>query len=295
MKLERLSENQIRCTLNKADLQDRELMLNELAYGSDKAKELFRDMMEQAADELGFEVNDIPLMIEAIPISPDCLILIITKVEDPEELDTRFSRFSKYTDIEIDDEEDDYNDDYSESSKDDDVSLLESTSSLLDTLSSIVENIEQAKKKSETESNAGFIPLSASLRENAEKNADKSTKKSSDSKSGKNQGKSEKKQAPAAVSYRIFSFQNINDVSKAASMVSSIYQDENTLYKSPIDNLYYLIVKNKKGDIESYQRTCNLLSEYGTNVKGNYAMPYYFSEHFTLIIKKDAIQTLASI
>ena len=36
--------------------------------------------------ELGFEVNDIPLMIEAIPVSPDCLILIITKVEDPEEM-----------------------------------------------------------------------------------------------------------------------------------------------------------------------------------------------------------------
>ena len=311
MKLERLSENQIRCTLNKADLADRELMLNELAYGTDKAKELFRDMMEQAADELGFEANDIPLMIEAIPISPDCLILIITKVEDPEELDTRFSRFSKYTDIEIDDDDESFteNDDLYDSDdnefditvekaddKDNDnngFSLLDSTSSLLDTLSNIVENIEQVKKQNESGSNAGFIPLSASLRENSEK---KSSGKSTDNKSSesKSSGKNIKKKE-ASVSYRIFSFQNINDISKAAGMVSSIYHDENTLYKSPIDNLYYLIVKNQSGDIESYQRTCNLLSEYGTNVKGNYAMPYYFSEHFTLIIKKDAIQTLASI
>ena len=44
MKLERLSENQIRCTLNKSDLADRDLLLNELAYGTDKAKELFREM-----------------------------------------------------------------------------------------------------------------------------------------------------------------------------------------------------------------------------------------------------------
>lgn len=43
-------------------------------------------MMQQASNELGFEVDDIPLMIEAIPISSDCLILIVTKVEDPEEL-----------------------------------------------------------------------------------------------------------------------------------------------------------------------------------------------------------------
>ena len=33
-------------------------------------------------------------MIEAIPTSADTIVLIITKVEDPEELDTRFSKFT---------------------------------------------------------------------------------------------------------------------------------------------------------------------------------------------------------
>ena len=33
-------------------------------------------------------------MIEAIPLNADCIVLIITKVEDPEELDTRFSAFA---------------------------------------------------------------------------------------------------------------------------------------------------------------------------------------------------------
>ena len=33
-------------------------------------------------------------MIEAIPLNSDCIVLIITKVEDPEELDTRFSKFA---------------------------------------------------------------------------------------------------------------------------------------------------------------------------------------------------------
>lgn len=102
MKIERLSENQIRCTLYKADLADKELLLTELAYGTDKAKELFRDLMQQASNELGFEVDNIPLMIEAIPVSKECLVLIITKVEDPEELDTRFSRFTKPVDAEDD-------------------------------------------------------------------------------------------------------------------------------------------------------------------------------------------------
>lgn len=51
-------------------------------------------MMQQAAFEFGFEADDIPLMIEAIPASADSIVLIITKVEDPEELDTRFSKFA---------------------------------------------------------------------------------------------------------------------------------------------------------------------------------------------------------
>lgn len=94
MKIEKLNDNQIRCTLTHADLVARELKLSELAYGTEKAKSLFHDMMQQAAFEFGFEADDIPLMIEAIPSSSDSIVLIITKVEDPDELDTRFSKFA---------------------------------------------------------------------------------------------------------------------------------------------------------------------------------------------------------
>ena len=100
MKIEKLNDNQIRCTLTRADLADRHLKLSELAYGTEKAKALFRDMMQQASFDFGFEAEDIPLMIEAIPASADSLVLIITKVEDPEELDTRFSRFTSLSDSE---------------------------------------------------------------------------------------------------------------------------------------------------------------------------------------------------
>lgn len=98
MKIEKISDSQIRCTLSKEDLLDRELRLSELAYGTEKAKALFRDMMQQASYEFGFEAEDIPLMIEAIPVSSECLVLVITKVEDPDELDTRFSKFSSSSD-----------------------------------------------------------------------------------------------------------------------------------------------------------------------------------------------------
>lgn len=94
VKIEKINDNQIRCTLNSDDLATRQIKLSELAYGSEKAKNLFRDMMIQAQDECGFEADNLPLMIEAIPITADSIVLIITKVEDPEELDTRFSKFA---------------------------------------------------------------------------------------------------------------------------------------------------------------------------------------------------------
>ena len=93
MKIEKLNDNQIRCTLTHADLADRQLKLSELVCGSEKAKSLFQDMMQQAASEFGFETEDMPLMIEAIPAAPDCITLIITKVDDPEALDSKFSKF----------------------------------------------------------------------------------------------------------------------------------------------------------------------------------------------------------
>ena len=94
MKIERINENQIRCTLSNFDLSVRNMNLGELAYGSEKARSLFREMVQRAANEVGFEAEDIPLMVEAIPLANESVMLIITKMEDPEELDTRFSKFS---------------------------------------------------------------------------------------------------------------------------------------------------------------------------------------------------------
>ena len=87
MKIERINENQIRCTLTSFDLSARNINLVELAYGTEKARKLFREMIQKASNEVGFEAEDIPLMVEAIPLSSESIMLVITKIEDPEELD----------------------------------------------------------------------------------------------------------------------------------------------------------------------------------------------------------------
>ncbi len=98
MKIERINENQIKCTLSRSDLASRQIRMSELTYGTEKTRGLFQDMMEQASNEVGFEARDLPLMIEAIPVSMDCIVLMITKVEDPEEMDTGFSSFTHLND-----------------------------------------------------------------------------------------------------------------------------------------------------------------------------------------------------
>ena len=63
MKIEKINDNQIRCTLTREDLESHQIRISELAYGTDKAKKLFRDMMQQAQIQFGFEADNIPLMI----------------------------------------------------------------------------------------------------------------------------------------------------------------------------------------------------------------------------------------
>ena len=59
------AEEQERMQEEEEDLAERQIKLSELAYGTEKAKMLFRDMMQQASFDFGFETDDLPLMIEA--------------------------------------------------------------------------------------------------------------------------------------------------------------------------------------------------------------------------------------
>lgn len=94
MRIEKVSENQIRCYLSKEDMESRQLHLKELAYGTEKARRLFHELMKEANARFGFEAENIPVMVEAVPLQDDSLVLIVTKVDNPEELDTRFSSFA---------------------------------------------------------------------------------------------------------------------------------------------------------------------------------------------------------
>ena len=271
MKIEKINDNQIKCTLNRADLASRQIKLSELAYGTEKAKSLFRDMMQQASNEFGFEAEDIPLMIEAIPVSGDCIVLVITKVEDPEELDTRFSRFAPAMD-EIDGEE--------STEEDDSIASTPSTGDLLD----LFNHLKHELKNAVDGTGDNFIPFSQALAKKAESGATKALA----TEDGK---KTSTENVPKNI-LKVYSFTSLDSLINVSCRLREMYNGSNSLYKSEENGVYYLVVNKGSQSVDNFNKVCNILSEYGTAEKATKANEAYYKEHFKKIIAKRALQKL---
>ncbi len=250
MKIEKINDNQIRCTLNKSDLIDRELRISELAYGTEKAKALFRDMIQQAFYEFGFEVDDIPLMIEAIPVSTECLILVITKVEDPDELDTRFSKFSSLGPQDAEDKSEADEDSYADE--------------IINSFDRIDFNSDEAEEES---------------------------KDILDSSDSETEDKSNLQVSPNLI--RVYSFRSLKEVTELANILLGYYNGDNTLYKNPVNSSYYLVISMSHHTPEEFNKTCNIISEYGKPERYTYASPAFYNEHYEIIVKNHALQILS--
>lgn len=263
MKIEKISENQIRCTLTREDLADRQMKLSELAYGTEKAKSLFREMMQQAAYECGFEAEDIPLMIEAIPLSSDTIILIITKVEYPEELDTRFSQFSQGSD------------------SDEPLRYGEGESPFeavgADDILDFFRRIQEERRKAE-ESTKGDKPASSGR------------------KLRKAESASQSEDEPIVLDItKLFVFNQLDEVSRLAHVLKGFYNGCNVLYKNVSTKKYYLVVRKSQHTPEEFNKVCNILSEYAKQEKYTSAVEAYFEEHYETLLRENALQVLGEL
>lgn len=287
MKLEKLSDTQIRCTLSKEDLSQRQLHLSELAYGSEKAKELFRDMMQQASIELGFEADNIPLMIEAIPISNDCLVLVVTKVEDPDELDTRFSRFSK---INVDD------------SFDEDFSDIDDTD---------FEEMDFLDDEDDIDMDDEPLPFSPSSDfDNADYDASTSSKERSAiddaldliapftqaiAQAKKEAMRKKKENRSSVQDCQYYSFQNFSQAAQLGAFLAPFFEGESSLYKDSFSNNYYMILRKTQSENDTFHRACNIAADFGVRISASYATPAYFREHFETILEENAVEMLGEL
>ncbi len=280
MRIERINDNQIRCTLNKRDLAERHLKISELAYGSDKAKKLFRDMMEQAHMDYGFDAEDIPLMIEAIPTSRDSIVLVITKVDNPDELEERFSPFRNFSrDEDLDTDEDDFYDsdteDYDDEDEDSDFEEEEDEefdNDLFHSFEQLHDILEgEAAKKEETDDKSDFVPLHEML-------------------------KKDKKEQPAKKKVKdyAYSFPAFSLMANASHAVYPLYKGESCVWKDEENKIYYLIL-SKPETPDSMMHICSILSEFGTKEFYTQARKEYFKEHYSLFIPSGAIEKLSKL
>ena len=81
MKIERISESQLKLTLTRDDLKERDIQLEDLINPSEKTQKLFRDIMEQTLDEQDFLEENTPLMVEAVPVGIEGIMIFITKID----------------------------------------------------------------------------------------------------------------------------------------------------------------------------------------------------------------------
>ena len=186
-------------------------------------------MLQRASHEFGFNAGALPLMVEAIPLPNESIVIIITKVEDPEEVDTRFSKFSTYS------KEVDFND-----------------------MNFNKFNLMAGAKPQE------FFP-------------------------SKDVSKDEE-------SYQsTFSFSGLDKVIDAAHLSANSYKGESSLYKHKTNGNYILSLKGNVEDAQSYNKTCNILTEYGIKLLSNYSSEAYYEEYFDIIIKNNALDMLSKV
>ena len=272
MKLERINDNQIRCTLTGQDLADRHLQLSELAYGNDKTKRLFRDMMQQASCELGFQTDDIPLLIEAIPLSGDSIILTVTKVDYPEELDTRFSNFSDYGEYPDNPDNDE-----------DDSPTLEGADTIMDLFHKISAAAAALRASDSGAASADQTPAPS---------AGVDTSEAAPVENGQSP------QSPASADtdiIKLFSFREMDHLVRLAHVLNGYYNEDNSLFSDVPEHVYYLVLHKGSHTPSEFNKVCNILSEYALQNRYVDSAEAYFEEHFKCIAAHDALQRLTRV
>ena len=96
MKIERLSENQMRFTVWRQELEDNDIDISDIAGNkSGKADELLKMLMNRAKDEFGFEPESAPLVVEAMQVDQECMVFLVTKLEEGAEIDPKYEYIQK--------------------------------------------------------------------------------------------------------------------------------------------------------------------------------------------------------
>ena len=82
MKIEKITDNKVRITLNLDDLKAKNIDLHSFMSNSIESQSLFVDMLNEAEKTVGFHVKDSKVLIEALASTEGLFVFTITKVEE---------------------------------------------------------------------------------------------------------------------------------------------------------------------------------------------------------------------
>ena len=251
MEIEVVGNLRIKCTLTKEYLESRWISLKDLAYGNYAATELFRDIIEETKARFGidFQAKD------NHPMGEDSLVVYISKAEDVDELDTRFSRFlpkpmsggiTPY-----DDGDDDFFDD------DEDEDAL-----------------------------SGFVPFSKPDKPVVRKTAP------SYGKSFFDLLEQEKENIKSRGCILTVSFDRLSDLIELASS-SLKYEGETSVYKNRADGKYLLVISANGEDFARVMNFAEQATEFGTTRLIPKADAGFLDNGYDVIIATKALQKLS--
>ena len=254
MKIEKVNENQIVCTLSSQDLINNKIKLSELAFGTENAKQFFQNIMVKAQKDVGFNGLNTPLMVEAVPQLPDCLKLIITKVngnnseeaaDDEQGLDIRFQ------------------------SMDGVLNLFRKLRKSKDLKGS------PSGQKSDNKGKAATSPMQSMIY---------------DSIMGTAPERNNEFAEPLTEAFR---FASVDGIIPAAKALQNCFDGENSLYKDGSSGEYLLIMHSNCELPEEFNKICNILSEYSIPVSCSQSTESYLKEHGNSMIEGNALQILS--
>lgn len=290
MRIEQINENQIRCFLTREEMERRHLQLKELAYGTDKAKRLFHELMQEAYTRFGFEVQNMPVMIEAVPLHDNSLVLIITRVDNPEELDTRYSSFAPSVRSGADDAE------------------LPASSALSQLLDAIRQQIgdkgapaaDPADGEEEKDSGAGDqasgSTQAAGGTQQAAEGRSAGSRKAPSGHSRKTSVDPGGNKGIASPRPQLYTFQSLGRAADAACTAAPSYRGASALYRDPADSKYYLFLSPEKGiSASDFTGALSVFSEFGTSEYITPAREQHLLEHCEVLCADNAVEKLAAL
>ncbi len=255
MRFEKINENKLKIELSKEDLMERNIKLSDIAFGAENSRQVLHEIMAQAFEELDFEADNKPLVIEAVPTSGFSINIFITKIKDEAEFDESMSK----------------------------VSLQEKNLDGLKLLEKFANDFEQLISNVGTDSVDGMSNANGKPKANGNKEKQSSQNNKQDFKDKNILEKTE-------IIYKFDALDNVIDLSKA---INNEYKGKSTLYKH--DEKFYLLLNAKGYEKIDIVKLRLLLDEFGDFVSTHKVAQGFLNEHATIILKTDVFKKLERV